>query len=279
MRDPKRILIKLLGDPAKGDACEATGEPLELVVEVLRDIVKCRKSLRWLKENHGLDLAVSPAAFEQLLDIPAINHVETTDRNLDVKIDSLKELRSPGDPVTIANLNAVLRELYRSLHEIRERRKKELPTPLLMQAIDAERLKEAEALVAALRACNGRRTGYLFTAFKARTKEKRFEALFPGATEAHPLRQHLDRVEAELSFYKRCVETERTWRPVGLDVLRLLREDGLPLVMQNIEEVGNQLWNIVYKNPGVRRSIELTGIDFADVRPLLDDAQVPVKNV
>ncbi len=279
MRDPKRILVKLLDDPAKGDALEATGEPLEMVVEVLRDIVKCRKSLRWLKDNHGIDLTVSPGAFETLLEIPAINFIETSDRNLDVQVDSLKELRNPGDPVTVANLNAVLRELYRTLHEIRERRKKEFASPLLEKEIDVERLTQAEALAATLRALNGRRTGYWFTGFRARNAEKQFQALFPGAAEAHPLRASLDRVQPELAFYKSCVEAGEKWQAVGLDLLRLLREDGLTPVMQNIEEMGNQLWNIVYKHPGVRQSIALTGIDFADVRPLLDEALVPVKNV
>ena len=58
----------------------------------------------------------------------------------------------------------------------------------------------------------------------------------------------------------------------------MLRKDGLKLALENIEELGNQLWNIVYKTPPVKRSIAIAGIQFEDVRPLFDNDLVPVKN-
>ena len=58
MRDPKRILTKLLGDSTKVDHLASTAEPLELVAEVLRDVVKCRKTRSWLLKENAIDLAI-----------------------------------------------------------------------------------------------------------------------------------------------------------------------------------------------------------------------------
>ncbi|MBI4390161.1 MAG: hypothetical protein HY580_08265, partial [Nitrospinae bacterium] len=131
MREPKRVLQKILGPGCDADAFEATGEPLELAVELLRETLKCRKARQWLLESAGFDIAVSPRTFHRLLDLREIDCVETTTRDLDVKVESLRESRRPDDPVSIGNLNSVLRELYRDLQRTRETMARDFPNLLL----------------------------------------------------------------------------------------------------------------------------------------------------
>lgn len=279
MRDPKRILSKLLGKNTNLEPFESTGEPLGLLVEILRDVVGCRKTRDWLWESYGIDLAVSPASFDQLLDIPQINFIETPNRKLEMEVVSLKDTREAGDPVSVGNLNGVLRELYRTLNAIGEKERKEYPDLILKSAMSAGLLDTAARHAAALRTPDRGLAGFLRAGWKARTIEKEFRAAFPGSPRAHPLRKSLTQIERELEFYRECLQANDKWRGIGLDVFRILRVDGLPLVLENIEKMGNLLWNIVYNHPTVRRSLALTGIDFADVRPLFDSDRVPVNNV
>jgi len=274
MRDPKRILAKLLPPGADLEPFVATGEPLELLVHLLRDVVKLRKASAWLREA-GLDVAVSPDKFHRLLDIPAINLIETPNRNLDVEVVSLKDTRSPGDPVAIGHFNAVLRELYRTLSGVSDSLKGD---PLLLgRDISAASLEPASRLVALLKSMNGQLTGYLFTGGRAKRAEEDFQALFPRAEGLAPLRKRLDLVERELAFYRDCVKACEKWSPIGLDVFRLLREETLPQARDNIEEMGNLLWNLVYESAGVRESLSLAGIGFDDIGPLLDEQKAPLR--
>ena len=84
MRDPKRILNKLVGSQIEIKHFEATGESLEQVVETFRDVIRCRKVRDFLKTNLGIDLAIPPKTFNQLLEIGPINYIETTQRDLEV---------------------------------------------------------------------------------------------------------------------------------------------------------------------------------------------------
>jgi len=278
MRDPKRILTKLLGDSTKVDRLASTAEPLELVAEVLRDVVKCRKTRSWLLKENAIDLAISPEILEKLLDIPQINFIETPTRTLEMEVVSLKEVRKPGDPVTVGNMNSVLRELYRTLNEIHENKKKHYPDLLLAEEMSEDYIDRITDYVTVLRTLNGQLTGFLLTGGKARRIESEFQSLFPTSVKAHPLRQTLPQVEHEIAFYRTCREANKKWDALGLDIFRMLRKDGLKLALENIEELGNQLWNIVYKTPPVKRSIAIAGIQFEDVRPLFDNDLVPVKN-
>ena len=63
MRDPKRILEKILGDGKDLDRLEETGESIEQLIEVLRDLVRCRRTRRWVIDNYGIDIVVSSATF------------------------------------------------------------------------------------------------------------------------------------------------------------------------------------------------------------------------
>ena len=69
MRDPKRILKKLIGPDSEIGLFDASGESLEQLVETLRDVAKCRKIRDFIKTSFRIDLAVSPEIFYQLLEI------------------------------------------------------------------------------------------------------------------------------------------------------------------------------------------------------------------
>ena len=113
MRDPKRILKKLIGPGISIEPFEASGESLEQAVETFRDVIQCRKIRDFIKIQFGIELAISPETFYQLLEIGPINYIETTKRDLEVETISLKDIRQPDDPVSIGNLNSVLRELFK----------------------------------------------------------------------------------------------------------------------------------------------------------------------
>ena len=278
MPNPKRILTKLLGDSVKVDRLIETSEPLDLVAEILRDVAKCRKTRQWMLDEFAIDLAISPSTFDQLLDIAKINFVETPTRTLEMKVVSLREIRKPGDPVTVGNLNSVLRELYSTLNGIHETRRKDYLDLLLAKEMSDELLDSVADHIAVLRSLNGQLTGFLLTGRKARGIEKRFQEQFPLSANAHPLRQSLPQVERELEFYRACRKANNKWAALGLDIFHMLRTNRLKQALENIEEMGTLLWNIVYNNPPVRQSIQITGIQFEDVRPLFDDHRIPVSN-
>jgi len=111
MENPKDILQGILGDDVDLDALEKTGEPLDLLAETLIDLQKCRKIRQWLVENSGIDAVVAPAAFHGLLSIQELNTLENADRDLNVEVTRINEMRNEEDPVTAANFNSVLREM------------------------------------------------------------------------------------------------------------------------------------------------------------------------
>ncbi|MBI4384756.1 MAG: hypothetical protein HY579_12070 [Nitrospinae bacterium] len=274
MREPKRVLQKILGPGCDADAFAATGEPLELVVELLRETLKCRKARQWLLELAGFDIAVSPRAFHALLDLREINCVETTTRDLDIKVESLRDSRHPDDPVSIGNLNSVLRELYRDLQRTREKMAKEFPALLLKRDVTAALAAKIPEWVAGARGAHWNGVGFLFTGWKVRGIENEFRSAFPNADRAHPLREKLAEVERESEFYRFCAEANGKWSALGLDLFRILRADALNNVCENLEGAGNALWNLVYNSPPARVSLELAGIRFDDISTLFENERV-----
>ena len=105
MRNPKRILEKILGNRKDLDRLEETSESLEELIELLRDLVRCRRTRRWISDNYGIDIIVSSATFNRLLEIPQINFIENSNRLLEVDTVSLKETRNLNDDVTVGNIN------------------------------------------------------------------------------------------------------------------------------------------------------------------------------
>jgi len=278
MPNPKRILTKLLGDSARVDPLIETAEPLDLIAQSLRDVVKCRRTRKFMLDEFAIDLAISPATFDKLLDIAKINFVETPTRTLEMEIVSLRETRKPNEPVSVGNLNSVLRELYSSLNTIHETYKKDYPDLLLAEEMTGEHLDPVAEHITVLRSLNGQLTGFLLTGRKAKGVEKKFQQQFPRSLKAHPLRRTLPTVEREMEFYRACQKANKKWSALGLDIFPMLRENKLKQALENIEEMGTLLWNIVYNNPPVEKSLKITGIHFEDVRPLFDEELVPVSN-
>lgn len=276
MRDPKRILKKILSDGTDLTPFEQSGEPLDLLVATLREVLRIRKGRQWLIEQSGIDPALPPKSFHRLLDLPEINYTEEADRNLDVVQHSLKDTRQPDDPVSIAHLNTCLRELYKDLSGLNELKKKEHSELHLASYMTGDRVDRVTNHVQQLRLLDWRGVGYLLTGWKARSIEKDFETLFPDARRAHPLRQHLNTVQLELAFYQRCLEINIKWAVTGLDLFGVLREDLLSQTIDNLSELGNGLWNLVYNSSQITTTFELVGLRFSDITTLFDSEQVPL---
>ena len=275
MRDPKRILRKLLGSEVNIEPFAGTGEPLEQTVQTFRDVVKCRKIRDYVQEQFGLNLALSPEVFHGLLDIPQINYIETTKRDLEVETVSLKDIRSHDAPVTIANLNSVLRELYANLFLIKERISKDFPNAVLINEMHAEHIDPAQHLVKSIAVLHGNLTGYLLTSWKAGRIEKEFLSLFPNSIKAHPLRSTFPLIEHELELYREVLKTQNKWKVIELDLFAIIQHpQGINPLLENIQEMGNRLWQIIYQSSDIRQCVDLVGIDFGDIQPLFDNNKV-----
>jgi hypothetical protein len=275
LRDPKRILIKLLGPGTEVEPFVETGEPLEQTVETFRDVVKCRKIRDFVQKQFGLNLALSPEVFHSLLDIPQINYIETTKRDLEVETISLKDTRAPDDPVTISNLNSVLRELYANLYLIKERISKDFPNAVLINEMRSEHIDRVQHLVKSISVLHGNLTGYLLTSWKAGRIENKFMSLFPDSANAHPLRSTFPLIEHELELYRDIFKTQNKWKATELDLFTIIQHpQGIDPLLENIQELGNRLWQIIYQSSDIRQCVDLAGINFGDIQPLFDNDKV-----
>tara|TARA_Y100000815_G_scaffold82521_1_gene71478 strand:- start:69 stop:914 length:846 start_codon:yes stop_codon:yes gene_type:complete len=279
VRGPKRILEKILGDGKDLDRLEETGESLEQLTKILRDVVRCRRTQQWITDHYGIDVVVSPATFSRLLEIPQINFIENSNRMLEVDTVSLKETRNLDDPVTIGNLNAVLREFYRNLESIQGRLDNEYPALLLINEIRAELIDVVAQQINSMKKLNGRLTGYMLSLSKVKSIEQNFENLFPGSIQVGPLRKIWPVVKKEIEFYQKCSEMNKRWEAVGIDLFQVIREGGLTNLRENIQELGNLLWSIVYNQRPLGQCLTILGIDFTDTRSLFDPNRVNLNNV
>lgn len=277
MRDPQRILKKLVGPETDIAPFEATGEPLQQAVETFRDVGQLRKIRDFVKNNFGIDFALTPETFYQLLEIGAINYIETTQRDLEVETISLKDTRQPDDPVSIGNLNSVLRELYKDLQLLHERITKDFPDALLIRDMRPELIDRCLDFAERLESLHGKWT--LFTGGKVGDIEKEFAILFPNSTSAQPLKTKFPLIRHEMELYQSALRTEKKWQALELDLFAILRGDetkDLRLLLQNAQEMGNRLWQLIYQSSEVKKSVELLGIDFANIHPLFDNQTVPL---
>ena len=279
MRDPKRILEKILGDGKDLDRLEETGESLEQLTKILRDVVRCRRTQQWITDHYGIDVVVSPATFSRLLEIPQINFIENSNRMLEVDTVSLKETRNLDDPVTIGNLNAILREFYRNLESIQGRLDNEYPALLLINEMRAELIDVVAQQINSMKKLNGRLTGYILSLGKIKSIERNFENLFPRSIKVGPLRKIWPVVKKEIEFYQKCSEMNKRWEAVGIDLFQVIREGGLTNLRENVQELGNLLWSIVYNQRPLGQCLTILGIDFTDTRSLFDPNRVNLNNV
>jgi hypothetical protein len=278
LRDPKRILEKIIGINHDFDQFEQTGESFEQLVEVLRDVVKCRLTRQWIDKNYGFDIFVSPETFTLLLDIPQINFIENSNRMLDLDTVSLKQMRKLGDPVTIGNLNAILRELYRNLESIQSRLQSEYPDLLLVNDMRSDLIELITEQIESIKILHGRLTGYILSLGKVKSIEYSFKGLFPDSVNIGLLRKTWPLLEKEMEFYRKCSEMNARWEALGIDLFQVLRNDGLPNLRENIQEMGNLLWKIVYNQKPVAQCLKIVGIDFTDARTVLDPDYVKLNN-
>ena len=279
MRDPKRVLEKIIGISHDFDRLEQTGESFEQLVEVLRDVMKCRLTRQWINNNYGFDIFVSPETFTLLLDIPQINFIENSSRTMELDTVSLKKVRKLGDPVTVGNLNALLRELYRNLESIQGRLQNDYPNPLLINAMRSDLIGLVTEQIESIKMLNGRLTGYILNLGKVKAIENSFKGLFPDSVNIDLLRKIWPIVEREMEFYRKCSEMNERWEAIGIDLFQVLRKGGLPNLRENIQEMGNLLWKIVYNQKSVEQCLEIMGIDFTDARTVLDSNRLKLNNV
>ena len=279
MRDPKRILEKIIGISYDFDRFEQTGESLEQLVEVLRDVMKCRLTRQWINNNYGFDIFVSPETFTLLLGIPQINFIENSNRTMDLDTVSLKKVRKLGDPVTVGNLNAILRELYRNLESIQGRLQNDYPNPLLINAMRSDLIGLVTEQIESIKILNGRLTGYILNLGKVKSIEYSFKGLFPDSVNIGLLRKTWPIIEREMEFYRKCSEMNERWEAIGIDLFQVLRKGGLSNLRENIQEMGNLLWKIVYNQKSVEQCLKIMGIDFTDVRTVLDSDNLKLNNV
>jgi hypothetical protein len=279
VRDPKRILEKILGDRSYLDRFEETGESIEQLIETLRDVIKCRRTRQWITDNYGIDIVVSATTFNRLLEIPQINFIENSNRLLEVDTVSLKETRKLDCPVTIGNLNTVLKELYRNLESIQSRLENDYPSLLLINGMRADLISVVAAQISSMKKLNGRLTGFILTSHKVKPIEREFHSLFPSLITVGSLRKILPVVEKEIEFYKKCSEMNKRWEALEIDLFQIIREEGLSNLRNNIQELGNLLWNIVYNQIPLEQCLRILGIDFTDARSLFDPDSINLNNV
>ena len=100
-------------------------------------------------------------------------------------------------------------------------------------------------------------------------------SLFPKSAKAHPLRSTFPLIEHELELYREVLKVQKKWEPLQLDLFAVLRkEDGLSQLLENIQELGNRLWQIIYQSSDIRQCVDLAGIDFGDIWPLFDNDKI-----
>ncbi|MFQ5444153.1 MAG: hypothetical protein ACE5EK_06000, partial [Nitrospinales bacterium] len=124
---------------------------------------------------------------------------------------------------------------------------------------------------------NRKYTGYIFTWGKIKKIEDQFRQAFPHSTKARPLLDNGHQVEKELDFYRFCLTLNSRWQALGLDFLQFIRADAVPQVTENVQEMGNALWNVIYSSPRLKNSIALVGISFTDVRTLFENEKIRVE--
>jgi len=278
LRDPKRILEKIVGVNYDFYRFEQTGESFEQLVEVLRDVVKCRLTRQWINNNYGFDIFISPETFTLLLDIPQINFIENSNRTMELDTISLKKMRKLEDPVTVGNLNALLRELYRNLESIQNRLQNDYPNPLLINAMHSDLIGVVTEKIESIKILNGRLTGYMLNLGKVKSIEHGFKGLFPDSINIGLLRKTWPIVEREMVFYKKCSEMNERWEAIGIDLFQVLRKGGLSNLRENIQEMGSLLWKIVYNQKSVEQCLKIMGIDFTDARTILDSDHLKLNN-
>lgn len=86
-------------------------------------------------------------------------------------------------------------------------------------------------------------------------------------------------VERELEFYQKCGGMNERWKAIGLDLFQVIRDDGLSNLRENVQEMGNLLWKLVYNRKSVEQCLDRIGIEFTDTRSVFDADRIKLNNV
>lgn len=277
MKFPLRHLEKLMDPNISLNDFETADEDLELLIETLRELEKCRKSRAYLKEEFSVELFLSSKAFNDLLEIREIDMVETPTKSGDVERISLKKSRKSEDPVSVSDLNATLRELNRDLLRIQEIANKEFEKFHLAQNVSEDSLEQAWQIIISLRNMKGNWLENILNIQKTKAAKQKLTEIFSDSKIDFAGNQ-LDQIQKELAFFRQCADLNQKWRPIGLNLISCLQKGTLDRLIQNIQEMGSTVWTSVYNGQKLPKSLEIAGIYFGDVRTIFENSNLaPLK--
>ena len=104
--------------------------------------------------------------------------------------------------------------------------------------------------------------------------ENEFAKLFPNSPGSRPLESKFPLVRHEMELYQSALRIQKKWDILELDLFAILRgTEGkdLELLLQNTQEMGNRLWQVIYQSSQIKQCVELLGIDFGNIKPLFDN--------
>jgi len=277
MKFPLRHLEKLIDPNSNLNDFENADEDLELLIETLRELEKCRKSRIYLKKEFNMELFLSSKTFNELLQIREIDTVETPTKSGDVERISLKNSRQNEDPVSVSDFNATLRELNRDLLRIQEIANKEFTKFNLAQNISEDSLEQAWQIIVSLRSMKGNWLDNILNIGKKRDfKQKLSEILSNSKIDLAG--NQLDLIQKELAFLRQCSDLNQKWNPIGLNLISCLQKGTLDRLIQNIQEMGSTVWTSVYNGQKLPKSLEIAGIHFGDIRTIFENSNLtPLK--
>jgi hypothetical protein len=277
MKFPLRHLEKLIDPNISSNDFETANEDLELFIETLRELEKCRKSKVYLKKEFNMELFLSSNAFNDLLQIREIDMIETPTKSGDVERISLKKSRQREDPVSVSDLNAALRELNRDLLRIQEIEKKEFEKFNLAQDVSENSLEQAWQIIISLRNMKGNWLENILNIRKKKEAKQKMKKIF-SSSKIDFTGNQLDQIQKELAFFRQCSDLSQKWNPIGLNLISCLQKGTLDRLIQNIQEMGSTVWTSVYNGQKLPKSLEIAGIDFGDIRTIFENSNLaPLK--
>jgi|TARA_B110000438_G_C15767094_1_gene630146 hypothetical protein len=270
MKFPLRHLQKLIAPNIDLSHFEITDENLELLIETLRELEKCRKSTIYLKNEFEINLFLSSKAFGELLQINEINVIEVPTKSGDVERTSLNESRKTNDPISVSNLNATLRELNRDLLKIQNISQKEFEKILLAKDIKTEFIEEAWETVLFLKQAKDNLIANIFNRKKRKIAEQKLKNFFPNLKIPSSEAQ-FDHLLKELAFFRQCADLNKKWIPIGLNLISCFNQGNLDQAIQNVQEMGSSMWTAVYNGQQLPETLKLAGIWFGDIATIFEN--------
>ncbi len=277
MKFPLRHLERLVDTNINLNDFETAGEDLEVLIETLRELEKCRKCRTYLKNKFEIELFLSSNTFNDLLQIREIDTVETPTKSGDVECVSLKNSRPNNAPVSVSDLNATLRELNRDLIRIKEIAQKEFQKFNLAQDLSENSLEKSWEIVVSLRNMKGNWLENILNIQKTKRAKQKLKEIFPSSKITFEGNQ-LDQIQKELAFFRQCSDLNQKWDPIGLNLIPCFKKGILDMLIENVQEMGSTVWTSVYNGQRLPKSLEIAGIHFGDIRTIFENSNLaPLK--